>query len=119
MVYFWTLKLLNRSEIAREVIKTYYANDITLRRSAELPLTPENHHFEGSMHLNAKECRKTRLGEHSTKVGGQHLWSAQSVVRNVITPPLHCAGVSCLVVLRVTRDRQTKVSWSPAGCELP
>ena len=37
-------------------MRTHYANDTMLRRSDQLLLAPENHPFEGSIHLNAKEC---------------------------------------------------------------
>ena len=54
MVYFWTLKLLNRSEIDRGVVETYCANGTMLGRSAQLFVTPENHHFECSVHLKVR-----------------------------------------------------------------
>ena len=44
--------IFNRtSENVREVVGWYGANDTMLRRSAQLLLTPENDHFEGSMQL--------------------------------------------------------------------
>ena len=57
--------LLNRSENDRQVIKTYNANGVMLRRSDQLLLAAENHHFEGSTHLKAKEGNITnaRLGD--------------------------------------------------------
>ena len=53
------LELLNRSENRWGVVGTCIANDTMLRRPDQLLLTPENHHFEGSMHLKTKEvlCR--------------------------------------------------------------
>ena len=48
------LELLNRSRIIRGVLGTYNANDTILRRSAQLLLTAENHHFEASMHLKSQ-----------------------------------------------------------------
>ena len=52
----WNLPLilLNRSEIIREVLGTCVGNDTMLRQSDQLLLAPENHHFEGSMHLKAE-----------------------------------------------------------------
>ena len=35
---------------------TYNVNGTMLRWSDQLLLTAENHHFEGSTHLKAKEC---------------------------------------------------------------
>jgi len=55
--------LLTASENRREVVGTYDANGGMLRRSDQLLLTPENDHFEGSMHLKAKEGTNTRLGD--------------------------------------------------------
>ena len=49
------LELLKCSRIIREVRKTYNANGNMLRRSDQLLLTAENHHFEGSTHLSEGE----------------------------------------------------------------
>ena len=48
------LELVKCSENCRGVVGTCVANDTMLWRSAQLLLTAENHHFEGSMHLKAK-----------------------------------------------------------------
>ena len=42
---FLPLQLLNYSRIVREAGKTYNANDTMLRRSDQLLLATENHHF--------------------------------------------------------------------------
>ena len=41
---------------------TYNANDTMLQRSDQLLLAPENHHFEGSTHLKAKEGARRDWG---------------------------------------------------------
>ena len=51
-----------RSEIIGRVVGHANANDTMLRRSVQLLLTPENEHFQGSLHLarrNLKESRYT------------------------------------------------------------
>ena len=48
------LELLNRSENRWGVVGTCNANDTVLRRPDQLLLTPENHHFAGSMHLTTE-----------------------------------------------------------------
>ena len=66
--YILPLELLNRSEIIRRVVGHDNANDTMLRRSAQLLLTPENDHFEGSMHLastGAQGRRTTNLKKDS------------------------------------------------------
>ena len=49
---------LNRSETIRGVVGHDNSNDAMLRRSAQLLLTPENEHFEGSMHLEVKTVER-------------------------------------------------------------
>ena len=71
MQVFWTPKLLNRSEIDGVVIKTYYANGSMLRRSAQLLLTPEDHHFEGSMHLRRRSNVERRDRVMVSTMGGR------------------------------------------------
>ena len=57
------LELLNRSRIIRRVVGGTNARGTMLWRSDQLLLTPENDHFEGSMHLKANEGTNARLGE--------------------------------------------------------
>ena len=52
--------LLKHSEFIRRVMGICNAKDTMLKRSDRLLLTPENHHFEGSIHLKKKECTTSR-----------------------------------------------------------
>ena len=74
MLVFWTLKLLNRSEIIREVMRGYNANGAMLRWPDQLLLAAENDHFEGSTYLRSKEGTKARLVEG----GGGLFWEQNS-----------------------------------------
>ena len=66
------LELLNRSRIIRGVLGTYNANDTMLRRSAQLLLAAENHHFEGKALQSGREHSERRcILEHHRTIGSK------------------------------------------------